>query len=507
MTRLSARRSERRSLGLRQAPWRRLRNPYPAMRAVSDDQLEAIHLTSLEILEREGLEILSDVALDRLGKERQRVDKSTNCVRFDRGWILERIATAPAEFVLHARNPDRWLALGGNNIVFCPVGGTPNCHDVERGRRPGDWADYQDLIRLAHSLNCLHTISSGMLAAQDLDARTRHLDGYLAMATLSDKVGSASLLGADRARDAVEMNALARGLSIAEVVERPGVFGNINTNSPRRVDGPMIEGLTAMAELGQPVVVTPFTLAGAMGPVTLAGALALQNAEALAMLAYAQTVRPGAPVVYGSFTSNVDMRTGSPAFGTPEYAKATIVGGQLARRYKLPYRTSNCTAAPVVDAQAAYESQMSLWPAVMSYGNMIFHSAGWLEAGLIVSYEKFILDAEQLQMMAAFLDPITTEPADFALDAYAEVLPGGHFFGARHTIERYENAFYMPFLSDWRNYQVWEADGARTATQRATALWKALLAAYTPPPIDPARREALADYVARRRAVCLATAD
>jgi trimethylamine--corrinoid protein Co-methyltransferase len=332
------------------------------MRVVSDDQVEAIHLASLEILEREGLEVLDDHALDRLTAERQHVDRGTKCVRFDRGWILER------------------------------------------------------------------------------------------------------------------------------------------------VDGPMLQGLTAMAELGQPVVVTPFTLAGAMGPVTLAGALALQNAEALAMLAYAQMVRPGAPVVYGSFTSNVDMRSGSPAFGTPEYAKATVAGGQLPRRYKLPYRTSNCTAAPVVDAQAAYESQMSLWPAVMSYGNMILHSAGWLEGGLVASYEKFILDAEQLQMMAAFLDPITTEPADFALDAYSEVAPGGHFFGARHTIERYENAFYTPLLSDWRNYQVGESDGARTATERATALWKALLASYTPPTLDPGRREALEDYVARRRPICEAMA-
>jgi trimethylamine--corrinoid protein Co-methyltransferase len=506
MTRISARRGDRRSLGPRQAPWRRIRNPYPAMLVISDDQVEAIHLASLEILEREGLEVLDDHALDRLSAEGLRVDRSTSCVRFDRGWVLERIATAPAEFVVHARNPERWITLGGNHIVFAPVGGPPNCHDVERGRRPGNWADSQELIRLAHSLNCVHTISAGMLAPQDLDARTRHLDGYFAIATLSDKVGSASLLGADRARDAVEMNALARGVSLEEVIEKPGVIGNINTNSPRRVDGPMLQGLTAMAELGQPVIVTPFTLAGAMGPVTLAGALALQNAEALAMLAYAQMVRPGCPVVYGSFTSNVDMRSGAPAFGTPEYAKATVAGGQLARRYNLPYRTSNTNAANTCDAQATYESQMSLWPAVMSYGNVIMHSVGWLEGGLIASYEKFVLDAEQVQMMAAFLDPITFEPEDFALDAYAEVAPGGHFFGARHTIERYETAFYAPLLSDWRNYQVWEADGAHTATERATTIWKALLAAYTPPPLDPGRREALEAFVARRRETLAAVA-
>jgi trimethylamine--corrinoid protein Co-methyltransferase len=379
------------------------------------------------------------------------------------------------------------------------VGGPPNCHDIDGGRRPGNSRDLANLIRLAHSINSLHTVPAGMLAAQDLDGRTRHLDAYLCVATLSDKVTSASLLGADRAMDAIRMNALARGIAVEEMRVKPGLFGGINTNSPLRVDGPMIQGLTTMVEHGQVVVVTPFTLAGAMGPVSLAGALAQQNAEALAMLAYAQMLVPETPVVYGSFTSNVDMKSGAPAFGTPEYAKTTIAGGQLARRYKLPYRTSNCTASNVVDAQAAYESQMSLWPAVTGYGNLIFNSAGWLEGGLVASFKKMILDAEQLQMMAEFLQPIATARQDFALDALAEVGPGGHFFGAQHTIANYETAFYAPLLSDWRSYQAWEADGARTATDRAQRIYKALLANYEPPALDPARREALQDYVARRK--------
>jgi trimethylamine--corrinoid protein Co-methyltransferase len=499
MTRVSERRAERRSALPRQTAWRRLANPYPPMRVLSDDQVEAVHEASLEILETLGLEILDDGALDRLARERQRVDRASRRVLFDRHWVLERIAMAPAEAILHARNPERWVTIGGNHIVFAPVGGPPNCHDMERGRRPGNSRDLADLIRLAQSINALHTVSSGMLAAQDLDGRTRHLDAYFCAATLSDKVTSASLLGADRAQDAIHMNALARGIPVEEMRAKPGLFGGINTNSPLRVDGPMIEGLTAMVEHGQVVVVTPFTLAGAMAPVTLAGALAQQNAEALAMLAYAQMLAPGTPVVYGSFTSNVDMKSGAPAFGTPEYAKTTIAGGQLARRYKLPYRTSNCTASNIVDAQAAYESQMSLWPAVTGYGNLIFHSAGWLEGGLVASFEKMILDAEQLQMMAEFLQPISTSRQDFALDAMAEVGPGGHFFGAQHTIARYETAFYAPLLSDWRNYQAWEADGARTATERAQRIYKALLAAYEPPALDPARREALEDYVARRK--------
>jgi trimethylamine--corrinoid protein Co-methyltransferase len=498
MTRISTRRAERRASLTRQAPWRRLRNPYPAMRVVSDDQIEAIHETALEILETQGLEIFDDIALDLLAREGNKVDRSTKRVRFDRHWVLSRIATAPPEVTLQARNPERWLTFGGNHIVFGPVGGPPNCHDRERGRRPGNARDLDDIIRLAQSINALHMVSSGSLAAQDLDANSRHLDAYFSVATLSDKVSTASLLGADRALDAIHINALARGITVEEMAEKPGIIGNINTNSPLRVDGPMIRGLTVMAEHRQPVVVTPFTLAGAMGPVTLAGALALQNAEALAMLAYAQMVNPGCPVVYGSFTSNVDMKSGAPAFGTPEYAKATVAGGQLARRYNLPYRTSNCTASTVVDAQAAYESQMSLWPAVMSYGNYICHAAGWLEGGLIASFEKMILDAEQLQMMGEFLQPIPTSREDFALDALAEVGPGGHFFGAQHTIERYESAFYAPLLSDWRNFQVWEADGAHTATDRAHTLYKSMLASFEAPPMDPARREALEAYVARR---------
>jgi trimethylamine--corrinoid protein Co-methyltransferase len=427
------------------------------------------------------------------------VDRASRRVLFDRHWVLERIATASAEAILHARNPERWIVIGGNHIVFTPVGGPPNCHDIDGGRRPGNSRDLANLIRLAHSINSLHTVPAGMLAAQDLDGRTRHLDAYLCVATLSDKVTSASLLGADRAMDAIRMNALARGIAVEEMRVKPGLFGGINTNSPLRVDGPMIQGLTTMVEHGQVVVVTPFTLAGAMGPVSLAGALAQQNAEALAMLAYAQMLVPETPVVYGSFTSNVDMKSGAPAFGTPEYAKTTIAGGQLARRYKLPYRTSNCTASNVVDAQAAYESQMSLWPAVTGYGNLIFNSAGWLEGGLVASFKKMILDAEQLQMMAEFLQPIATARQDFALDALAEVGPGGHFFGAQHTIANYETAFYAPLLSDWRSYQAWEADGARTATDRAQRIYKALLANYEPPALDPARREALQDYVAGRK--------
>jgi trimethylamine--corrinoid protein Co-methyltransferase len=254
-----------------------------------------------------------------------------------------------------------------------------------------------------------------------------------------------------------------------------------------------------MALHAQPIVMTPFTLSGAMAPATIAGALAEQNAEALAGITYMQVVAPGCPVMYGGFTSNVDMKTGAPAFGTPEYTRAAMAGGQLARRYKIPYRSSNACAANAVDAQAAYESEMSVWGAVMGHANMIMHGAGWMEGGLVANYEKMILDAEILQGMGEFMQPIVVNDDTLALDAITEVGPGGHFFGVGHTLERYETAFYAPILSDWRNFETWREAGALTADQRANAIWKQLLVDYQQPPLDPAKDEALKEFVERRR--------
>ena len=262
----------------------------------------------------------------------------------------------------------------------------------------------------------------------------------------------------------------------------------INTNSPLRLDGPMSDGLIEMATCGQPVVATPFTLAGAMSPVSLAGAIAQQNAEALFLVALAQIVRPGAPMVYGAFTSNVDMRTGSPAFGTPESVKSQLASGQMARRYGLPWRSSNATASNTVDAQAAYEAEMAVWGALMGGVNLLYQGAGWLEGGLTASFEKLIVDAEILQMMAEVMQPLPVDEASLGFDAIADVGPGGHFFSTAHTLERYETAFYQPLISDWRNFETWEADGARTATERANGIWKQLLAEFEPPPLEPGGR-------------------
>ena len=280
----------------------------------------------------------------------------------------------------------------------------------------------------------------------------------------------------------------------------PGVITIISVNSPRRFDEAMADGLMAMAACGQPVVVTPFTLMGAMAPVSIAAALAQQNAEALFGIVLAQAVRPGTPVMYGAFTSNVDMRSGAPAFGTPENTKANVASGQMARRYRLPYRTSNASASNAADAQGAYETEMSLWGAILGRGNLIYHAAGWQEGGLTASYEKLVLDVEMLQLMIEFLKPIDVNEAELGFDAIAGVKPGGHFFGEAHTMERYEHAFYQPLVSDWQNHENWQLAGGRDATQRATAIWQRALQEYEQPPLDPAIREALDAYVARRRA-------
>ncbi len=263
----------------------------------------------------------------------------------------------------------------------------------------------------------------------------------------------------------------------------------------------MMQGIIEMSSMGQVVVITPFTLSGAMAPVTIAGALVLQNAEALAGLAFSQMVRSGAPVAYGGFTSNVDMKSGAPAFGTPEYMKAQHVGGQLARRYNIPYRSSNVCAANTVDAQAAYESMFSLWGAINSGMNMLMHGTGWMEGGLCCSYEKIILDIDLLQMVEEFLTPldVSENALALALDAIAEVGPGGHYFGTQHTQDRYRDAFYAPVLSDWRNYEAWDEAGRPDAMQKANRVWKERLALYAEPPIDSSIRQELADFVARRK--------
>ena len=496
------RRGRRAAVGLAQAPWRAIVNPYRPVEILDADGVEAIHRASLRILAEIGFEVMGDRALDLLARagDGARIERADRRVRLEPGFVEEHVAMAPATFSLRARNPARDLPFGGASLVFGAVGGPAFVTDLDRGRRAGNVADFRDYVRLIGTLDIVHQEGGGPLEPTDLPVPTRHLEMYRILIAELDK--SWQCLGSGRlvVDDAIEMSCLALGTDRDGLLARPSLMTIINSNTPLRLDGPMSDGLIEMASHGQAVVATPFTLAGAMTPATLAGALAQQNAEALFMVALTQLARPGAPVVYGGFTSNVDMRSGAPAFGTPEYVKAAFATGQLARRYHLPWRSSNVTASNVVDAQAAYESEMAVWGAILGGVNLLYQGAGWLEGGLTASYEKLIVDAEILQMMAEVLQPVAVDEGAMGLDAMAEVGPGGHHFGTAHTMERYETAFYRPLLSDWRNFETWQEDGARTATERANAIWKQLLVDAQPPALDAAVTEALDAYVARRSA-------
>jgi trimethylamine--corrinoid protein Co-methyltransferase len=469
------------------------------MAMLSEDQLEAIHHASLHILENLGIEVMSARALELFARAGAKVDSSTQTVFLDRGLVGKALETAPSSYALTPRNPSNAVRLGGDVINFTLVAGPPNVHDLERGRRPGNMGDYRDLIRLAQHFNCITMLGNQVCAPVELPANSRHLDTYFANLTLTDKSFHVSAIGRGRALDGIRMMAIARGLSLEEMADSPALTTIISVNSPRRLDGEMADGLITMAEHGQSVCITPFTLMGAMSPVTLAGALAQQNAEALFGVTLAQLVRAGAPVTYGAFTSNVDMRSGAPAFGTPENTKANVASGQLARRYRLPYRSTNGSASNAADAQGAWETMMALWGAVLGHCNLIYHAAGWQEGGLTASFEKFIIDVEMIQHIMEFLRPIEVNEGELALDALGRVPTGGHFFGEAHTLERYSTAFYQPLLSNWQNYESWQEGGGLDATQRATRLWKKALEEYREPAMEPSVREELETYVAQRK--------
>ncbi|MBT4932422.1 MAG: trimethylamine methyltransferase family protein [Rhodospirillaceae bacterium] len=499
-TRARARTGNRRESGesFQQLPFRQPQNPYQPFNIISDDEVEALHNKSLDVLEELGINFLLEEARDILKAAGADVRPGDPCVRFDRGLIEASIKTTPKQFTVHARNPAYNMEYGGNYTAFCLVGSPPNATDMDNGRRQGSFNDYCDFIRLGQSLNIVHQIAGYPVEPTDIAPPIRHLVAEQALIKLSDKIGFGYCLNRQRIRDSIEMVRIGRNISEEQLKNEPSIFTVVNANSPRQYDVAMLSGIIEMARMNQPVIITPFTLAGAMAPVTMIGAIVQQNVEALAGIAFLQMVNPGAPALYGGFTSNVDMRTGSPAFGTPEYSKAVLIGGQLTRRYDIPYRSSNVNASNAPDAQATYESQMSLWPCMLAHCNMVKHAVGWLEGGLAASFEKAIIDAEMLQMMSEFMKPLTVNDDEMAMEAMREVGPGGHYFGCAHTMERYENAFYTPILSDWSNFENWRDKGSIDATTRANTIYKKLLEDYQQPPMDKAIEDELDAFVERR---------
>ncbi len=484
---------------LEQLPWKQLRYVDPPTEPLDEEGLERVHDGAMRILEEIGIDFLNDEARAILESAGCDVDPESSRVRMDRALVMEQVDKAPAEFVITPRNPDRSIRIGGDTAAFGSVASPPNVTDLDRGRRVGNRSDFQNLLKLTQVFNCIHFNAGYPVEPVDIHASVRHLDGMYDLLTLTDKVVHAYSLGPERVNDAMEMVRMAAGLSGDEFEASPRMFTNINSSSPLKHDWPMLDGAMRMARRGQPVVVAPFTLAGAMAPVTLAGALAQQNAECLAAIVLLQIVKPGVPVVFGAFTSNVDMKSGAPAFGTPEYMRAMQISGQLARRYGLPWRGSSANAANSPDGQAVWESVFSLWGVTSGHVNMVMHAAGWLEGGLVASFEKFVMDCELLQQLTYYHRPVGTSEEELAIEAIRDVGPNGNFFDCDHTRERYRDAFYSPFLSDWRNFESWREAGSPCSHDHANTLWKRLVSEFEPPEIDSSIREELEAFVTKRR--------
>jgi trimethylamine---corrinoid protein Co-methyltransferase len=480
----------------RTARYRRLTNPFAHLEVLDEEQIERIHLAAVRLLADAGIRVLLQEARDRFAAAGCTVEDDA-MVRLDPDLVANALETAPQRFAVLARADHRSFEVGGRHVAFMPVGGPPHATDLERGRRTGSFADFLELLRLSQHFDVLHG-TSPLVEPQDVPLHLRHLEVTRALLTLTDKVPFIYSRGDAQIRDAMEVVRIAHGVDEETFRQAPRCYTVINTNSPRQLDIPMAIGTMRFAAAGQLVVVTPFTLAGAMAPVTLAGALTLQHAENLATITLTQLVAPGSPVMYGGFTSNVDMRSGAPAFGTPEAAKAAFASGQLARHLGLPWRSSAVSTANGPDAQAGYETMMNTLGALFAGANLIFHAAGWTESGLNASYEKFILDVEMLQMFAELVEPLAVGDDDIAADAIRAVSPGAHFFGAEHTLARYSEAFYEPIVFSRQNYGQWEEAGKPTAAQRAVDVWKRIVEGFEPPPMEDARRAELDGFVARR---------
>ena len=464
---------------------------------------EILDEAALAELERGWRRIVSELGIEFLHPDAIEVFKSAGqtvegeLVRLDPDWILEQVAKAPPEFDLQARNPERTVHIGGNHMVFSAVYGCPFVREGDE-RRDATYDDFQNLVKLAQSFPQLDSPGGTICEPNDRPLDSRHLDMVLALLTLSDKPFMGSVTSGPNAVDTIAMAEMVFGRESLE--ETPAIISLINVNSPLRYDDRMLSALVEYAKAGQATVITPFLLMGAMSPVSIPATLAQQVGEALAGIALVQTIRPGCPVVFGSFLSNTDMQSGSPSFGTPESAVGLLCTGQIARHYNLPFRGGGAlTSSQVVDAQAGYESMMSLWPTFLAGTNFVMHSAGWLESALVSCYEKFIVDVEQLRMLHEVFKPLRIDEEALAYSAHQEVGQGGHFLGAAHTLERFRECFYRPLLSSTENFERWKKNGANDTAARANEIWKKTLSEYEKPPIDAGLEEELEGFVDRRR--------
>jgi trimethylamine--corrinoid protein Co-methyltransferase len=475
-----------------------LLNKLPLTEVLNEDGVAAIHRASMRLLKDIGVLVLDyPAALETFAANGAKIEG--NLVKIDEDTLLHFVRQAPAAFTLLAREPANNLPIGGRHTVFAPVYGPPFVGNLDNGRRQATLEDFKNFAKLTYMAQNLHHAGGTLVEPNDIPVAERHLDMLMAHITLNNKSFMGSVTHADNARDTVTMSEILFG---AEAIrQHPATLSLVNASSPLRFDDRMLSALEVYARARQAVIVTPFLIAGAMSPATMAGTLAQQNAEALFGIAYAQMLNPGTPCIYGSFLANVDMKSGAPCFGTPENALALYAGAQMARYYHLPYRSGgNFTASRIPDAQAGYESAGTMWPTVQAGVNFVLHAAGWLEGGLIAGYEKFVLDLELCGMMARFVNGIGLTDEDFAWDAFVEAGPGAHFLGTQHTSRHYETAFYQHTVFNMDNYEKWEEEGSADTYRRANALYKKMLKAYEPPTLDEAIAEELQTFVDHRRA-------
>lgn len=470
----------------------------PPYEMLSEEALVLVEQQADRILEEVGFEIRGDQEAVDLFRAAGAATEGFR-IRPPRGLVRSIIqASCPTSFVQHARNPARSVVIGGEATVFAPAYGSPFVTDADRGRRYGSLEDFRNLVKLAYASPWLHHSGGTVCEPVDVPVNKRHLDMVLAHMTLSDKAFMGSVTTAPRAADSIEMCRILFGADFVDA--NCVILGNVNTNSPLVLDGEASRVIRTYARANQAAVCVPFILGGAMGPVTTAGALAQCFAEAMMCVALTQLERPGAPAILGNFLSSMSLKSGAPTFGTPEPALGYMAIGQLARRLGVPLRCGgNLCASKIPDAQAAYESANSMWPAFLCGAHFILHAAGWAEGALAMSYEKFVMDAEQCGAFHTFAAGMPIDGNAFALDAFHEVGPGKHFLGSAHTMRNYETAFYDFELSDNNSYEQWSEEGSKDIVQRANARWKAMLAAYEPPPLAQDRLEALEDHVARRK--------
>ena len=491
------RRTQDASEGLRKVDYHNLRNPFPVMSVFSEDEISEMHQTALRTLEDLGMRVLLAEARNLFAKGGARVDG--DMVYIGREMVEAALATTPKSIHCRGGVAARDLTLELGSLVFQPGAGAPHATDIERGRRPGTARDFKELVQITQAYDVLQMMPP-LIEAQDVPTHLRHYFTMETQLTCSDKLPFVFSRGMPQVRESFEMLRDFRGLSDDELMQQPWCYTIINTNSPRTLDIPMARGLIDFALHGQLSIVTPFTLMGAMAPITVAGATTLSHAEALAAITLTQLASPGAPVCYGTFTSNVDMKSGAPAFGTPSHFHASLAAGQLARLIGLPWRSAAGSAANMNDVQAANENQFGLWGCLMAGTTVVIHAAGWIEGGLSVSYEKLITDIEVLQMVAELCAGARANTEDIGFAALNEVEPSGHFFAADHTMERYKTAFYEPIVHDYANFGTWTERGAQDASARATTIWKGIVDADPKVAFDPERHEYLLKFVAQRTA-------